>query len=519
MNQNFFNSNSFSFDQIQPPQQFDSHQPQEIPEVIPFIESKEWIETKNKLYKMIEAYTERMNQQREHEALLAAQREQELLAQKQAAQEKEEPPQNSNFRQLIEEICGTKVCEEKKQTMEDTMLELLKDCRQKEIYCAHNDVEDLIESALNSKILSIKSKISKSLIHKESIIPLKNTPQISPVNAITHDLPNESLSNEDVPKENFKIYSNPLFDDEEIISTKIDPHSFNAESNLIESFLNRDTLIDSSPKFDYLLEEFSSELAHIDPIPSGINDTDFEPEEEIRLAENLSYDNSSPRQSKEINAEIADMIVESLSPPPILVEDSDSLMEEIDLFLASNDSMPPENDSSNLDHVNDLSSPRPPLKPLDDDIFETEPDTGVLTAKVVGDISEHDVLMPNLLPTQPTLCSVFDPLLSFSSKNKDKVFKPSILTSILLSNLDKITFDFSKIPMMMYGGDIPHLDVLFFYFYPLDSLKYGGTSQAKDSVNKNKRFMGFPKFLKTLVFVVLSIDVFKSSSSLGNSIS
>ncbi|GJS17838.1 reverse transcriptase domain-containing protein [Tanacetum coccineum] len=50
----------------------------------------------------------------------------------------------------------------------------------------------------------------------------------------------ESLSDEDVPMENLKIYSNPLFDVEEIISTKIDPHSFNAESNLIESLLNRD---------------------------------------------------------------------------------------------------------------------------------------------------------------------------------------------------------------------------------------------------------------------------------------
>ncbi|GKE72522.1 hypothetical protein Tco_1534563, partial [Tanacetum coccineum] len=34
----------------------------------------------------------------------------------------------------------------------------------------------------------------------------------------------ESLSDEDVPMENFKIYFNPLFDDEEIISPKIDPH-------------------------------------------------------------------------------------------------------------------------------------------------------------------------------------------------------------------------------------------------------------------------------------------------------
>nr|GFC39888.1 hypothetical protein [Tanacetum cinerariifolium] len=51
----------------------------------------------------------------------------------------------------------------------------------------------------------------------------------------------ESLSNEDVPMENFKIYSNLLFDNEEIISTKIDSHYFNAESNLLESLLNRDT--------------------------------------------------------------------------------------------------------------------------------------------------------------------------------------------------------------------------------------------------------------------------------------
>ncbi|GKG29720.1 hypothetical protein Tco_0419618, partial [Tanacetum coccineum] len=77
-----------------------------------------------------------------------------------------------------------------------------------------------------------------------------------------------------------------------------------------------------------------------DPIPPGVVDTDSEPEEEIRLAENSSYDNSSPRPPEERNSEIADTIVESLSPPPIPVEDNDSLIEEIDLFLASDDSMP-----------------------------------------------------------------------------------------------------------------------------------------------------------------------------------
>ncbi|GJS01227.1 hypothetical protein Tco_0317735 [Tanacetum coccineum] len=304
----------------------------------------------------------------------------------------------------------------------------------------------------------------------------------------------ESLSDEDVPKENFKIYSNPLFD-EEIISTKIDPHCFNAESYLIESLLNHDTLIDSSSKFDCLLEEFSGELDPADPIPPGVVDTDSEPEEEIRLAENLSYDNSSPRPPEERNSEIADTIVESLSPPPIPVEDSDSLMEEIDLFLASDDSMPPgieidgydsegdirfleelfsndslplpENVSFSLDHFDDLSLPRPPPKPPDVEIcFNFEPDAGDFINKVVGDNSEHDVLMPNLLPTQPTLCPVFDLLLPFSSENEDKVFKPGIFSSPFLSHRAKITFDFSESPMMISGGDIPHLDVPYLHFYP-----------------------------------------------------
>ncbi|GKC60775.1 hypothetical protein Tco_1088373, partial [Tanacetum coccineum] len=122
MNQNFNYSNSFGFDQIQPPQQFDNHQPQEILEDIPFFDS----ETKNELYKMMEDFTERMNQElRKQEALLIAQREQELCEKEQAAQEKEEFSLKPVFRQLIEEMCGTKVCEEQKQNMEDTMLDLL----------------------------------------------------------------------------------------------------------------------------------------------------------------------------------------------------------------------------------------------------------------------------------------------------------------------------------------------------------------------------------------------------------
>nr|GEV81521.1 putative reverse transcriptase domain-containing protein [Tanacetum cinerariifolium] len=76
----------------------------------------------------------------------------------------------------------------------------------------------------------------------------------------------ESLSNEDVLIEEFKVYSNLLFDDEEINSNEIDPHCFNVESDFVESLSNRDTLIDSSLKFDFL-EEFSGAL-----LPTSIAD-------------------------------------------------------------------------------------------------------------------------------------------------------------------------------------------------------------------------------------------------------
>ncbi|GJY06263.1 hypothetical protein Tco_0373317 [Tanacetum coccineum] len=288
----------------------------------------------------------------------------------------------------------------------------------------------------------------------------------------------ESFSDEDVPKE---IYSNPLFD-EEIISTKIDPHHFNAESDLIESLLNRDILIVSSPKFDSLLEEFSGELAHIDLISPGINETDFDPEEEIRLVEKLLYDNSSPRPPKELNFKNSDAIIKSFSPSPIPVEDSDSLMEEIDLFLTPDDSMPPGIENDDYDSEGDIIfleellsndspsllvnesfyfdiplSPRPPAKPPDND--EIEPEIGVLTTKVVGDIFELYVHVPNVLPTLLTLSPMFDTLLPFSSENEDKVY--------LLSHRGFKTFPLSsESPVMIYGEDIPILDVPFLHSYP-----------------------------------------------------
>nr|GEY57672.1 hypothetical protein [Tanacetum cinerariifolium] len=133
---------------------------------------------------------------------------------------------------------------------------------------------------------------------------------------------NESFSDEDILKE---IYSNPLFN-EEIISIKIDPHHFSAESDLIESVLNQDSSITSSFKIDFLLDEFAGKLIFLKSISPGIDVADCDPEKEIRLIEKLLYDNSSPRPVKEINSENSDAVIESFSPSSILVEDGDPFM-------------------------------------------------------------------------------------------------------------------------------------------------------------------------------------------------
>ncbi|GKC78862.1 hypothetical protein Tco_1129636 [Tanacetum coccineum] len=363
--------------------------------------------------------------------------------------------------------------------------------------------DELIKSSVENLVPTPKESEDLSNIESECDVPVCDdfTTVSNPLFDADNDFSSsddKSFLDEDVPKE---IYSNPLFD-EEIISTKIDPHHFNAESDLIESLLNRDTLIISSPKFDSLLEEFSGELAHIDLIPPGINEADFDPEEDIRLVERLLYDNSSPRPPEEFNSENSDAIIESFSPSPIPVEDSDSLMEEIDLFLTPDDSMPPgienddydsegdilfldslpENESFHFDRYYVPSSPRPPEKPPDDDdvYFDIEPDTGVFT-KVVDDISDNStreliVHVPNVLPNLPTLSPMFDTLLPFSSENDDKVFNHGILASNeeksphLLSHRGfkafQVISDFSESPMMIYGEDIPILDVPFLHFYP-----------------------------------------------------
>nr|GEY07774.1 reverse transcriptase domain-containing protein [Tanacetum cinerariifolium] len=152
--------------------------------------------------------------------------------------------------------------------------------------------------------------------------------------------------------------------DEEINSMKIDPHHFNAESDLVESLLNRDSPIISSSKIDSLFDEFTDELTLLKSIPPGINETVCDLEEETHIIKRLLYDNASPRPLKEFISENSDVAFESFFPFPIPVEDNDSLMEEIDLSFTPDDPIPASTSSSGTLPSNTIANLRSYLKEI-----------------------------------------------------------------------------------------------------------------------------------------------------------
>ncbi|GJZ23226.1 hypothetical protein Tco_0560685, partial [Tanacetum coccineum] len=192
--------------------------------------------------------------------------------------------------------------------------------------------------------------------------------------------------------------------------------------------------------FDCLFsfEEFAGELA---PIPPGIHEADFDPEEDIRLNDQLFYDDTSsdddsfedvdyveasPPDSElvsleevkdfdtadgEIDTNILLTIKEDIfshSSFPIPVKDSDFFLEKSETFLSLPEletfrfDIEEKNSGSTTVHA-DIS-----LFEYDLFHFEIEPDQGELTRVVVEDISDNStrelyVHVPNVLPTLPTL--------------------------------------------------------------------------------------------------------------------
>nr|GEV35874.1 hypothetical protein [Tanacetum cinerariifolium] len=240
-------------------------------------------------------------------------------------EEKEEPPQNSNIRQLIREECCVEASEEQKQSMEDTMLELVKICCQKEIFCIYDNVDDLIESALNTKLLSINSQRLEKEKHEvkeivEQPAERGNQPEYSP--SMGYENPNTTpktesdeiiksggeelvpiLSENEVTSEDKRECDVPVYEN----STIYDDHS--------------DFKIDDDISSD------DDDFEDVEYVEASIFDPEIVSVEEDNFCFKIE-----PDQERLINVVKSNISDDS---------SNDSLLEEADLFLAFDNSIPP----------------------------------------------------------------------------------------------------------------------------------------------------------------------------------
>nr|GFA07599.1 hypothetical protein [Tanacetum cinerariifolium] len=252
--------------------------------------------------------------------------------------------------------------------------------------CDVEEVKNVVEQPTERGSRIVKSLQNFRVIHKNSI-SLKNMSQISPVHAIAP-----------------------------ILSTKQPEYSSSTGYEHLST----------TPETE--LDEVTDKLAHIN---LEITESDFDFEKEIRLIENLVYDNSSPQPSEELKAEIANTIVESIPSSLIPVQDNDSQREEIDIVTNTNELLPP--GESDFDNP---SVPQPPPEPPDAE-FDFELDSGEEISVVMNAIrDEFDVsndenddyfsfmfVIRMFLPF--LICSKM--FLSFlSAKSEDTIFDPGI---------------------------------------------------------------------------------------------
>nr|GEZ87803.1 hypothetical protein [Tanacetum cinerariifolium] len=250
------------------------------------------------------------------------------------------------------------------------------------------------------------------------------------------------------------------------------PFSYDDDDDEESSNSLEDNIISELPLYEFIKSSIEnlvpnpseSEGENECDVPAGIDETDCHPEEETHFTKRLLYDNSSPRPSEEFVSENSNADIESFSPSPIPIKDSNSHMEEINLSFNPDDPMPsgikvddddserdipflkelldnyslslPKNESFYFDIP---SSYHPSAKPPDGN-------TGILNIKMMGDISDQKVPIPNLMITR------------VSSQEKSPDLLPHQGLKAFQSS--------AECPMMINGKNIPILDVHLFHFYP-----------------------------------------------------
>nr|GFA18472.1 hypothetical protein [Tanacetum cinerariifolium] len=307
----------------------------------------------------------------------------------QSRDQKEEPAQDFDIRKLIREECCVEASEEQKQNMEDTMLELVKICRQKELLCTHDNVDDLIESALNSKLLSIKSQrldkkeqevknIVEQPAERGNLAPILSTKKLdySPSMVYEHSNTTPKIESDEIIKSGVEELV-PILSENEVTSEyKKECDVLICEDSSTSDICDNHSNIFSDSKIDYDISVYDDDFEDIEYVEASLSDPEIvnqeeenvvqqeEEESDNSLSDNFSpefktfcdhseetrsgsttthADNSLPEydsfcfeiepdQERLINVVKNDIPDESLNDP---------LLEEADLFLVSDNSIRP----------------------------------------------------------------------------------------------------------------------------------------------------------------------------------
>ncbi|GJS26195.1 hypothetical protein Tco_0486815 [Tanacetum coccineum] len=238
---------------------------------------------------------------------------------------------------------------------------------------------------------------------------------------------------------------------------------FDSECGIINSSLSRDISI-ISPKIEFLPEEFAGELDLIDPILPGIDEDDCDEnnfdEEEGEIDDDILQIEDEILREKLLNVNLLidkikalnltpsiPFVLECPSSSPIPVVDSDFLIEEVDTFLVSEDSIPPgiESDLGSEEDIIFLNNL------LNDDLipeyerftFDIEPDAPVINnfdklnedecfdpgggeIDVSQNIKDDDSFAFIIRTFLPYRTYPMDSPLLLSTRSEDTIFDPGI---------------------------------------------------------------------------------------------
>nr|GEZ53795.1 hypothetical protein [Tanacetum cinerariifolium] len=411
------------------------------------------------------------------------------------------------------EIAASNSNQEKEKPPQDYDFQLVEIYRQKELYCMHDNVDDLIESALNSKLPSInlnsqrldkKNQEVKNVVEQpaelHTVVPILSTkePEYSLNMGYEHPnttpetesdeiiksgveelvpIPNEcEVTSEDKRECDVLVCENsPVCDDQSEILSDSNDDDISSDDDAFEdieyveaSLLNPEIVIlEEENDVHQEEEEFNLEeihgvvlrekllsinrlIANIEslndnPTPDRVLNSsalfpifeesdnslsdNFSPEtetfcdhtEETRSGITITHADNSLSEYESFCFEIEpDQKLTSAVKNDISDDSSnDPLLEEVDLFLASDNSIPPGTENfaydsegdirfleelliddsipfpinESFDFEDDLSFPRPPPKPPDDE-FDLEPEVILAVMKNIDELNEDECFDP-----------------------------------------------------------------------------------------------------------------------------